>query len=209
VTSLARRERHALCDLALSLGPEAPTLCGDWDARDLVAHLLVREHSLTGAPGISIKALSGLTERAMRREERRPFPAMVDRLRDPGLTPYALPGVERMLNTLEYVVHLEDLRRAQPDWAPRPVATADDDELWRAVRRGRLFVRSAGMPVRLRRDDRNGEEAVLKAGDDPVTVIGPALELVLFLFGRQRVARVELDGPPEQVERLRTASLGF
>ena len=38
-TSLARRERDALCDLALLLGPDAPTLCEGWDARDLVTHL--------------------------------------------------------------------------------------------------------------------------------------------------------------------------
>jgi uncharacterized protein (TIGR03085 family) len=210
VESLARRERYALCDLALSVGPGAPTLCGEWDASDLVAHLLVREHSPSGAPGIGVKALAGLTERAMRREQRRPFPEMVERLREPGWTPYALPWVERLANTLEFVVHHEDLRRAQPDWSPRALAPEDDQELWKAVcRGGRLLVRTAKLPVRLRHESRDGQEAVLRSGADPVTVIGSALELVLFLFGRQRVARVELDGSPDRVERLRAASLGF
>ena len=43
--SLARVERHALADTARTVGPDAPTLSGDWTARDLLAHLLVREHS--------------------------------------------------------------------------------------------------------------------------------------------------------------------
>ena len=42
MTSLARRERLALADLAEQLGPDAPTLCGDWSTRDLLAHLVVR-----------------------------------------------------------------------------------------------------------------------------------------------------------------------
>ena len=41
---LARRERHELCDLALTVGEDAPTLCGDWIVKDLVVHLLVREN---------------------------------------------------------------------------------------------------------------------------------------------------------------------
>ena len=38
----------------------------------------------------------------------------------PGrLSPFALPGVDKLLNTTEYVVHHEDVRRAQPGWEPR------------------------------------------------------------------------------------------
>src|SRR6476659_7483831 len=42
VTSLARTERAALADLLDQLGPDEPTLCGDWTTRDLAAHLTVR-----------------------------------------------------------------------------------------------------------------------------------------------------------------------
>ena len=81
---LVRRERHALCDTALALGPDVPTLCGDWTARDLVAHLLVRENSMIGAAGITFSPMAGLTERAMARAARAPFPDMVGKLYDPG-----------------------------------------------------------------------------------------------------------------------------
>ena len=72
--TLVRRERHALCDTALALGPDVPTLCGGWTARDLVAHLLVRENSMIGAAGITFSPMAGLTERAMAKAARAPFP---------------------------------------------------------------------------------------------------------------------------------------
>lgn len=125
--SLARSERHALADTALELGPEAPTLCGDWDARDLVAHLLVRERSLIGAPGIVFAPLSGLTDRAMRRAADKGFKEMVERFRNPRFTPVALPAVDARINAVEFFVHHEDLRRAQSDWEPRPLPRRDQD----------------------------------------------------------------------------------
>jgi len=211
--SLARRERHALCDLALALGPDAPTLCGGWSCRDLVAHLLVRENSMLGAAGIALSPMAGLTERAMERAARKPFPEMVAKLYDPGLTPYRLPGVERFANTLEYFVHHEDLRRAQPDWEPRDLAPNDQDELWKLLKSaGKLASRKAGVPLAIRRadqPDRPDEKATLRRGDDPVTVAGAPSELVLFFFGRTQVRDVAVDGPPEAVARLREADLGF
>ena len=52
--TLARRERHDLCDLALELGPDEPTLCGEWTTRELLAHLFVREHRPVSAAGILV-----------------------------------------------------------------------------------------------------------------------------------------------------------
>ena len=39
----AQRERAALVETMRSVGPDAPTLCGDWTTRDLAAHLVTRE----------------------------------------------------------------------------------------------------------------------------------------------------------------------
>lgn len=208
--SLARRERHALCDLALALGPDAPTLCGEWNAEDLIAHLLVRENRPLGAMGIAIGALAGLTEKAMAKERRRAFPAMVERLRKPRLSVYTLPVAEELLNTLEYVVHHEDLRRAQPDWEPRSLSDADEDELWRLVKRsGPLLMRKAGVPVVVRRSDRPGKASTIRSGDDPVIITGKPSELALVMFGRDRLGDVGFDGPPESVRRLHHADLGI
>src|SRR5688500_48871 len=144
---LARRERHELCDQALVLGEDAPTLCGDWTAKDLVVHLLVRENNPLGSAGLVIGPLSGLTERALARLGKRDFAVLVEKLRDPGLTPYAVRPVEVVANTLEYFVHHEDLRRAQSDWQPRELDPADEDAIWRAVRLGgRTLARSVTVP---------------------------------------------------------------
>ena len=207
---LARRERHALCDLALALGPDVPTLCGEWTCRDLVAHLLVRENSIVGAAGITFSPMAGVTERAMARASRKPFPEMVAKLHDPGLTPYRLPDVERLTNTLEYFVHHEDLRRAQPDWSLRDLPVEDLDELWQLLKgAGKLASRKTGVPLAIRRADRPSETATLRRGDDPVTVTGAPSELVLYFFGRDQVCDVTFAGPPEAVRALREAELGF
>lgn len=208
---LVRRERHALCDTALTVGPDAPTLCGGWDARDLVAHLLVRERGWWGpAAGITLSPLEGVTERAMARTASKPFPDMVEQLREPALTPYRLPGVERLTNTLEYFVHHEDLRRAHPGWEPRELPAADEDDLWKLLPgSARLSTRKSGVPIVVRRSDRPDQEATVRRGPDPVVVTGRPSELVLFFFGRDQLHDVAFDGPPEAVSRLRAAHRGF
>lgn len=209
IPSLARRERHQLCDLALALGEDAPTLCGDWDAKNLVAHLLVRENRPLGAAGIAVPFLSGLTDREMARVARRDFTVLVDRLRDPGLTPYALPAVEPLLNTLEYFVHHEDLRRAQPDWQPRDLDPRDQARLWSAIKvAGRGLVRPAGVPVTIRRSDTE-TTAVLRRGPDPVLVTGLPSEIVLLLYGRDELHGLVFDGPADRIARLRKTDLGI
>lgn len=206
--SLARDERHALADTALAVGPDAPTLCGDWSARDLLAHLLVREHSPLGAAGIVLPPLAGQTERAMRRTAAADFDDLVDRFRHPRLTPVALKPVDDLVNPVEFFVHHEDLRRAQPGWEPREVTRHDHDTLWTALRLiGRGLVASAKVPVRLERTD-TGETATLRRGDEPVTVHGLPGELVLFLHGRDQTRGVDLTGPLDRIARLRGADLG-
>jgi uncharacterized protein (TIGR03085 family) len=207
---LVRRERHALCDTALVVGADAPTLCGDWTARDLVAHLLVRENSMVGAAGITFSAMESVTERAMARAARKPFSEMVKKLYDPGFTWYRLPGVERLTNTLEYFVHHEDLRRAQPGWVPRGLPAADEDELWKLLPgSAKLATRRTGVPIVVRRADRPRQEATVRRGDDPVVVTGKPSELVLFFFGRSELHEVTFDGPPEVITRLQEAERGF
>jgi uncharacterized protein (TIGR03085 family) len=206
---LARRERHELCDLALTVGEDAPTRCGDWTAKDLVAHLLVRENRPWSAAGIVVPPLSGLTDRSMERMARKDFGVLVEKLRDPGLTAYRLKPVEVAFNTLEYFVHHEDIRRALPEWEPRDLDPADVGLLWKLGRgSGRLMARRVGVPFRIRRSD-TGAEAVLSSGDDPVVVSGPPGEVVLFLFGRDYARDLTFEGPDEAVARVQGAELGF
>ena len=123
----------------------------------------------SGPLGIRVAPLAGLTERAMARLARRPLDALVEDFRTrPRLSPLRVPGVDRVFNTLEFFVHHEDIRRAQPAWSPRALDDDARDALWDAISTpGKLMVRPAGVPVTVRRTD-TGATAVLRGGDDPV-----------------------------------------
>jgi uncharacterized protein (TIGR03085 family) len=209
--SLARRERSALCDLALEVGPGSPTECTGWTAKDLVIHLLVRERSPLGAAGIMAAPLAGFTKRASERYEKQEYDALVDRLRSPGGM-FAIPAVDKVANTFEYVVHHEDLRRSQPAWEPRQLDPADLDTLWAQLTKGLGLVgRKLPGPTVVRRAD-TGETAVgkkdAKDRQSPVTIAGDVVELVLFLFGRSGTRGLEFTGPPEAIAAVQAADLG-
>jgi len=206
--SLARRERTDLCDLALTLGPDAPTLCEGWDARDLVNHLLIRERRPVSALGNIAPPLAGLTDRAMARGRDRSFGVEVERLRRPSPPLRLVPLLDQLMNTFELVVHHEDLRRAQPGWTPRTLSAEDLDALWSQLSKGAaLLGRKLPEPTVLRRAD-TGATATARKGPDPVTITGPVVELVLFLFGRDQTRGLSFEGPPAAVERVRSADLG-
>ncbi|CUR54047.1 conserved hypothetical protein [metagenome] len=206
--NLAVDERRRLCDLALEVGPSAPTLCGDWTVQELVAHLLVRERS-PFAVGIAIAPLEGLTESAMRRAEKAGLEAMVKRLRSTRFTAVWLPAVDRIFNTMELFVHHEDIRRAQPSWEPRALTSYEQGQVWGGLKvTGKGLVRPAGVPVTLRRADKDSS-TVLVAGDDPVTVTGLPSELTMFVYGRAEHRDLVFDGPAGAVRALKDAALGL
>jgi uncharacterized protein (TIGR03085 family) len=210
MTSPARTERHALCDLALELGPDAPTLSGEWTVQDLVAHLLVREGN-PAAVGIVVSPLSRLARLATARLARRDLPVLVERLRrgPPIYSPLRIAALDETGNTLEYYVHHEDIRRAQDEWRPRHLEDRLEDALWRAIRvTGKGLTRSAPVGVILQRSD-DSQRAVLKEAATSVVVRGLPSELVLFVYGRQPQSRVHLEGDDADVARLTGADLGI
>jgi uncharacterized protein (TIGR03085 family) len=210
VTNWAAVERAGLCATAVATGPDAPTLAEGWTVRDLFAHLIVRERRPDAAPGLILAPLAGYSERVRRSMARRPWPQLVDRVRTgpPLWMPTRIGAVDRLVNTIEFFVHHEDVRRAQSEWSPRSLDPAFDHELWRSLRRiARLMLRRAPMAVTLRRP--TAETVVGKRGDLPVTVTGPTGELMLFAFGRQRHARVDIVADDAVTESLREARLGI
>ncbi len=210
MTTIAAHERMLLCALAQQLGPDEPTLCGDWTVRDLVAHLLVREGS-PAAVGITVPPLAGVTEAAMRHEARKDFHSMVTKLRHgpPIWSPMRLPKLGAVLNTMEFFVHHEDVRRAQPDWEPRLLPPHVEEAVWRGAKMaGKGFTRSAPVAVSIQRSD-TGEQTRLSGGDGEVVVRGLPAELAMFVYGRQDHARVDLAGDDDAVAKLRGTELGI
>ena len=209
--SMSRSERAALCNTALEAGEHAPTLCGRWTVKDLVIHLLVRERDPLGAPGILVPQLEGLTNRAARRLASQDFTSLVERVRSgpPRWSPTALPVLDRAVNTLEFFVHHEDIRRAAPDWQPRELTEREQKVLWKAIGvAGKGLARPAGVPVEIRwsHNDRD-RSAVLKKGESPAVVSGAPSEITLFLFGRSQHGPLEFTGPDDHVRELRRGDL--
>ncbi len=203
----ARAERATLCTLAGQLGPDAPTLCGDWTVRDLVAHLVVREGS-PAAIGVAVKPLAGWLEAAMDKRRAEGFGSLVGRLRTgpPAYSLFAMPWLGERLNLLEFYIHHEDVRRAQPGWEPRSLSRETEDVIWRVLTlTGRGLGARSEVGVTVERAD-TGERAELRKRTPGVVLRGVPSELTLYLFGRKAHALVELDGSPEDVEVLQATS---
>ncbi|MGH8869785.1 MAG: TIGR03085 family metal-binding protein [Actinomycetes bacterium] len=211
MTALAHTERAQLADLLDASGPDAPTLCGDWTTRDLAAHLVARDRRPLSLPGLVVPALGGLTERTRRGlRDSRSYEDLVGVVRQgaPAWSPVGFPPTERAANAVEYFVHHEDVRRAKPGWEPRALDDAHQSALWRRLRSAAsLLVRRADGTVTLRRAD--GAQVSTGRGEPHVVVTGEPAELMLCAFGRQEQARVEYEGDPTAVTRLRGAPLGF
>ncbi|MDX2643162.1 TIGR03085 family metal-binding protein [Streptomyces sp. NBC_00510] len=206
----AQRERLLLADLLESAGPEAPTLCEGWTTRDLAAHIVVRERRGDASAGLVIPFLADRSERVRKEFAERPFQELIRLIRTgpPRLSPFALKQIDEAANTVEFFVHAEDVRRAQPDWSPRELDPVFAELLWsRLERSARLLGRKAPVGVVLRRPD--GQTAVAHRGAPVVTVTGEPGELLLFAFGRQDSARVETEGDKDAVTRLYDARLGI
>jgi uncharacterized protein (TIGR03085 family) len=203
VTSFAPAERDALADLLLELGPDAPTLCEGWTTRDLAAHLVVRGTRLDAAAGIVIPALANRTRQLQERTAGQAWPELVAKARK---APWWGLGDEAA-NRYEYFVHHEDVRRAQPGWAPRPLDPDFSAALWKGVRtRARLVLRKTPATVTVTAPGHGSLDA--GRGGPQVDLLGPPAELLLFLSGRQDHARVELAGPTEITDRMRGSRYG-
>lgn len=203
MTSMARTERAALCDVALQLGEGQPTLSGDWTVKDLVVHLLIREGS-PASVGITVPPLAKVTELASRRLARRDFAVLVERLRSgpPLYSPLRVPKLDKITNTIEFYIHHEDIRRAQPFWEPRVLSAREESTIWKPLAHlGKALVRGADGGVVIERSD-DGRRATLKSGEPTVVVRGLPSEVALYVYGRQDQARVELDGSESAIAAL-------
>jgi uncharacterized protein (TIGR03085 family) len=205
----AQAERQALADLLLSLGPDAPTINEGWAARDLAAHLVIRERRPDAAAGIMLRPLRGHAERVRSAVAAQPFPRLVDQVRrPPWWSPVSNPLLDELTNTMEFFIHHEDVRRAQPGWQPRELSAGLRSALWKQVPGlARLSLRR--FPATLLIQAPGHGETSIGAGGEPLRLVGSPGELALFLFGRQRVTRVQLVGPPALTDRLRGAKLGI
>jgi uncharacterized protein (TIGR03085 family) len=201
--NLARQERSTICDLFLEYGADAPTLCEGWSAADLAAHLVVRERRPDSGPGLVWPPLAGYTEKVRRRErDRVPFEKLVETVRRGP--PALLRPFDGPMNTVEFFIHVEDLRRARGGWQPRPLSPELADALWARVGPGGM-AKKVPATIVITSPGREAKEA----GSGPrLTLAGEPGELVMFGAGRQAAALVDIEGDETLAAQLRAAKLG-
>jgi uncharacterized protein (TIGR03085 family) len=204
----AQRERAALVETMHTVGPDAPTLCGDWTTRDLAAHLVVREGRLDATAGVAVPFLAGYTAKVQRQvTESTEWDELLDKIASgpPLYSPFKI--LDPVANLGEMFIHHEDVRRAQSDWEPRQL----DDAMAKALGRGfplmaRLTLAKAPARVALRTPD--GKTLATVGRGPELTVTGEPQELLLFISGRD-IVRLEFDGDPALVEAVRASRRGL
>jgi uncharacterized protein (TIGR03085 family) len=112
---------------------------------------------------------------------------------------------------VEFFVHHEDVRRAEPGWEPRELSSGESDMLWHRLRMARFMLRKAPVGVELARDDLDADGAgtvgpayriTARNATPAVTVIGSPAELTMWVMGRSTAARVHMDGTSPAVTKL-------
>jgi uncharacterized protein (TIGR03085 family) len=201
--SLAQQERTALCDLFVERGSDAPTLCEGWLTADLAAHLVVRERRPDSGPGLVWPPLAGYTDKVRRSvRDRTPWEKLVETVRCGP--PLLLRPFDGPMNTVEFFIHVEDVRRAQDGWEPRQVSSELADALWARVGPGGMAKKIPATIVIT-----SPGRADMVGGSGPrLTLAGDPGELIMFGAGRQRAARVEISGDAALAAQLRAAALG-
>ena len=202
--SLAQQERSTLCDLFVELGANAPTLCEGWITADLAAHLVVRERRPDSGPGLVWPRLADYTDKVRRTvRDRTPWETLVETVRQGP--PLLLRPFDGPMNTIEFFIHVEDVRRAQDGWEPREISSELADSLWKRVGPDGM-AKKVGATVVISspgRVDKQGGVGPL------ITVAGDPGELTIFGAGRQAAALVEITGDPAFADQLRAAKLGI
>ncbi|MFE6776805.1 TIGR03085 family metal-binding protein [Streptomyces sp. NPDC057702] len=210
MSTYAKRERLLLADLLEAAGPQAPTLCAGWTTRDLAAHLVVRERRGDAAAGILVKPLAARLARVQDEFAAKPYEELLQLIRTgpPRFSPFALKQVDEAANVVEFYVHAEDVRRAQPDWTPRALDPVFSDALWSRVERSaRALARKSPVGLVVRAPD--GRTVVAHKGTPVVTLTADPAEALLYLYGRQRVARVHTEGDKAAIAQAHEAELGL
>lgn len=158
-----------------------------------MTHLYLRENKPLAAAGIVVPGLGFALRKAKKvAEASYSFDEIVEKVRNGpagAANPLKIPAVDRWVNTVEFFIHHEDLRRAaNRQIGPRALAASFDDYLWEQVKhvatlRLRRF-RYGVIVQRLRNHLACDQSVVVSTGPDPVTVTGEAGEVMMWLFGR-------------------------
>ncbi len=211
--NIAQQERHALSDTLTQVGPDAPTLCGDWTTKELAAHLVLRERRPDAALGAVVPALAGHTESVQRGLASGDYTDLVGRIRQgpPRWHPAAISRIDVATNTGEFFVHHEDVLRAGETTTRRTPPADLVRGLWAGLPQvARLALRDVRVGV-VADSPGHGRRTIRKPKDEHGSIVltGAPGEVLLSLFNRDAVADVTIDGADADVAAYRSSSRGI
>ena len=197
MTNFAVVERRHLAALLRRVGPDAPTLCEGWVTRDLAVHLIERDSRPDLIAGTVLPKIPVLSKRAQEADaqlRRQDWGELVSMVEKPALySPARLGPLDKRMNTAEFFVHHEDVRRAQETWHRRQLLQEEERDLWAALKlMGKALLRPEQDSVLL---VANGYGSVTggKAKTSTVRIVrGTPSELLLWAFGRREQAEVAI-----------------
>ena len=210
----AHYERAALCESALRLGPQAPTLCEGWSVRDLMAHIAMRDRRPEAVGVIAGGRLGDWAEHTRSRYTLRPFEDLVDMVRTGPheLSPFRLPKVGD-INLQEFFIHHEDMLRGSLPEADasrvRVISDAEQEALYRALAFGAPLL-THGVKARVAAWCPGMTPLQLSSGHpgaDEVVIKGLPSEVMLYLAGR--MSFVKFEGEPDHINRFVSAPRSF
>ena len=185
---LQAAEHLRCCETLARVAPDSPTACAGWTAHDLAAHLWsLKQRDPRWWVG------PGSRRRVARLKETLRYGELVDRLRatPPGFACMPDDRFNRYLHSLgEYYVHGQDVARPAGITRP-PLGAALDEALWvRAGQAARILRRR---PPGLVLATPDGRSQAVTRGRPRQRVTGPPGEVILWVYGRTSIARVEVE----------------
>lgn len=197
MTNFANVERRHLAALLRRVGPDAPTLCEGWDARDLAVHLAVRDarpDAVAGMFASKVPVIGTHARKVARGYEDMGWDRLVDLVERPPLySPGRWSALDKRMNTGEFFVHHEDVRRAQPRWQVRQLLHDEQRDLWNVLKlAGPALLRKENHSVVVVATGFGAVRGGRKSARRVELVRGKPSELLLWAFGRREQADVEI-----------------
>ncbi|MDO4255216.1 MAG: TIGR03085 family metal-binding protein [Kocuria sp.] len=197
MTNFALVERRHLAALLRRVGPDAPTQCEGWNTRDLAVHLVERDSRPDIAVGKAAPKLPVLGKRAHAGDaalHSMPWSDLVSKVEKPSLfSPARFGPMDKRLNTVEFFVHHEDVRRAQDTWHRRQLLHDQEKDLWATLQLMAKYLLRGEQDSVLLVASGHGSIRAGKGKTHSVRLVrGYPSELLLWTYGRRESADVSI-----------------
>lgn len=191
--AFVKSERDYTVSLLKKLKPEqwsAKTLCEGWSVEDLAAHLVTRERNIIGGLGLVVPSLQQLHDKRLARIAARGHEYIIEKLEK---YPWYMPA---SINIAEFWVHNEDIVRGELKMSRAKPTNEENELLWSSlkglVKLRKSMLEDLGDVVLKNKETNQSIRINFNNHSKKTTITGTAGELLLFFYGRRKVAKVRI-----------------